>query len=87
LHASLGNLAEARRYLVRALDHQPAPPQQALLLKRKLAALDPDTPPGFGPRIENRHADMAVRLESYWTCRPNSFDAPLETGAEEGRSD
>src|SRR5262245_4980187 len=38
LHASLGNLEEARSYLDRALDHQPSPPQRALL-RRKRAAL------------------------------------------------
>jgi hypothetical protein len=39
LHASLGNLGEARGYLERALEHQSSPAQQALL-KRKLAALE-----------------------------------------------
>jgi hypothetical protein len=39
LHASLGNLEEARRYLDRALEHQSAPARQALL-RRKRAALD-----------------------------------------------
>jgi predicted RNA polymerase sigma factor len=39
LHASLGNLEEARWYLERALDHQSAPAQQALL-SRKRAALE-----------------------------------------------
>jgi RNA polymerase sigma-70 factor (ECF subfamily) len=38
LHASLGNLEEARRYLERALEHQSSPAQQALL-RRKRAAL------------------------------------------------
>jgi RNA polymerase sigma-70 factor (ECF subfamily) len=38
LHASLGHLDEARAYLDRALEHQPSPPQRALL-KRKRAAL------------------------------------------------
>jgi len=39
LHASLGNLEEARRYLERALEHQSSPAQQALL-RRKRAALE-----------------------------------------------
>jgi RNA polymerase sigma-70 factor (ECF subfamily) len=39
LHASLGNLHEARQYLERALDHQSSPTQQALL-RRKRAALE-----------------------------------------------
>jgi RNA polymerase sigma-70 factor (ECF subfamily) len=39
LHASLGNLEEARSYLDRALAHQAAPAQQALL-RRKRAALE-----------------------------------------------
>jgi RNA polymerase sigma-70 factor (ECF subfamily) len=39
LHASLGNLEEARRYLDRALDHQSGSSQQALL-RRKRAALE-----------------------------------------------
>jgi len=39
LHASLGNLDEARRYLDRALEHQPSPAQRALL-QRKRAALE-----------------------------------------------
>ena len=39
LHASLGNLAEARYYLDRALEHQSYPAQRALL-QRKRAALD-----------------------------------------------
>jgi RNA polymerase sigma-70 factor (ECF subfamily) len=39
LHASLGHLDEARAYLDRALEHQPSPPQRALL-RRKRAALD-----------------------------------------------
>jgi len=38
LHASLGNLEEARAYLDRALEHQSSAPQQALL-RRKRAAL------------------------------------------------
>ena len=38
LHASLANLAEARDYLRRALDHQPAAAQRRVL-ERKLAAL------------------------------------------------
>ena len=40
LHASLGNLDEARGYLERALEHQSAPAQQALL-RRKRDALGP----------------------------------------------
>jgi RNA polymerase sigma-70 factor (ECF subfamily) len=39
LHASLGDLDEARRYLDRALEHQAAPAQRALL-RRKRAALE-----------------------------------------------
>jgi RNA polymerase sigma-70 factor, ECF subfamily len=39
LHASLGNLQEAQRYLERALEHQSSPAQQALL-RRKRAALE-----------------------------------------------
>lgn len=39
LHASLGELDEARRYLDRALEHQVAPAQRALL-RRKRAALE-----------------------------------------------
>src|ERR1700730_10356057 len=39
LHASLGNLNEARAYLDRSLANQ-APPAQQALLKRKRAALD-----------------------------------------------
>jgi RNA polymerase sigma-70 factor (ECF subfamily) len=39
LHASLGNLDEARSYLDRALAHQSSPAQQALL-RRKRAALE-----------------------------------------------
>jgi RNA polymerase sigma-70 factor (ECF subfamily) len=39
LHASLGNLEEARRYLDGALRHQASPAQHALL-KRKRAALE-----------------------------------------------
>jgi RNA polymerase sigma-70 factor, ECF subfamily len=39
LHASLGNIEEARSYLDRALAKQSSPPQIALL-KRKRAALD-----------------------------------------------
>ncbi|GJG85220.1 hypothetical protein tb265_04010 [Gemmatimonadetes bacterium T265] len=35
LHASLGNLAEARAYLDRALAHQGAPAQQALLRRKR----------------------------------------------------
>ena len=38
LHASLGNLAEAREYLERALANQSSPAQRALL-SRKRAAL------------------------------------------------
>jgi RNA polymerase sigma-70 factor (ECF subfamily) len=38
LHASLGNVDEARAYLDRALEHQPSPAQHALL-RRKRAAL------------------------------------------------
>jgi RNA polymerase sigma-70 factor (ECF subfamily) len=39
LHASLGNLEEARGYLERALEHQSSPAQKALL-RRKRAALE-----------------------------------------------
>jgi predicted RNA polymerase sigma factor len=39
LHASLGNLEEARWYLERALEHQSSPAQQALL-RRKRGALE-----------------------------------------------
>ena len=39
LHASLGNLDEARGYLDRALEHQSAPAQQALL-RRKRASVE-----------------------------------------------
>jgi RNA polymerase sigma-70 factor, ECF subfamily len=39
LHASLGNLEEARSYLERALEHHSAPAQHALL-RRKRAALE-----------------------------------------------
>jgi RNA polymerase sigma-70 factor (ECF subfamily) len=39
LHASLGNLEEARHYLDRALDHQASPAQRALL-GRKRGALE-----------------------------------------------
>ncbi|SRR6266851_8683094 len=39
LHASLGNLEEARCYLERALEHQSSPAQQALL-RRKRSALE-----------------------------------------------
>ncbi len=39
LHASLGNLEEARGYLHRALENQSSPAQQALL-RRKRAALE-----------------------------------------------
>jgi len=38
LHASPGNLEEARRYFESALEHQPSAAQQALL-RRKRAAL------------------------------------------------
>jgi predicted negative regulator of RcsB-dependent stress response len=46
LHASLGNLDEARSYLGRALEHQSSPAQQALL-RRKLEALETHVPAGF----------------------------------------
>ena len=39
LHASLGNLEQARGYLDRALENQSSPAQQALL-RRKRAALE-----------------------------------------------
>ncbi len=39
LHASLGNLEQARGYLHRALENQSSPAQQALL-RRKRAALE-----------------------------------------------
>jgi RNA polymerase sigma-70 factor (ECF subfamily) len=49
LHASLGNLEEARTYLVRALEHQSSPTQRGLLM-RKLAAIEPHAhQPGFEP--------------------------------------
>jgi predicted RNA polymerase sigma factor len=47
LHASLGNLEEARSYLERALKCQPSPAQHALL-KRKHAALGTCAPLSFG---------------------------------------
>jgi RNA polymerase sigma-70 factor (ECF subfamily) len=47
LHASLGNLAEARKYLLRAIEHQSSPTQHALL-ERKYAALAPEPSPTFG---------------------------------------
>lgn len=47
LHASLGNVEEARSYLERALEHQSSPAQHALL-RRKHAALETHAAPGFG---------------------------------------
>ena len=46
LHASLGNLDEARTYLRRALEHQSSPAQQALL-RRKRDALETHVPAAF----------------------------------------
>ena len=71
LHASLGNLMEARRYLTRALQYQPSPTHQALL-RRKLAELDRDTPVGFASRADESRDDMAARFESYWTRGPKT---------------
>jgi RNA polymerase sigma-70 factor (ECF subfamily) len=87
LHASLGNLVEARTYLRRALEHQPSPTQQALL-RRKLAALDRDTPRGFVSRVEESRSNMAARLESYWALSLDSLKtiAQSDAGSESRNS-
>jgi hypothetical protein len=88
LHASLGNLDEARAYLDRALANQSSPAQHALL-KRKRAALDEthavavfgsDRPSGGTP-------ELRARLEGYWTRTLDSLKARLENAAEERDSD
>ena len=64
LHASLGNLDEARHYLDRALDHQSASIQR-LLLERKRRALDKPSRPPFS--TEESPVIMRSNLESFWT--------------------
>jgi RNA polymerase sigma-70 factor (ECF subfamily) len=51
LHASLGNLEEARKYLEQALHMQSSPMQQALL-RRKRAALERGEPQLFGVDVK-----------------------------------
>lgn len=69
LHASLGNLNEARSYLERALDNQSSRAQHALL-KRKLAALD-------------THAPHDRALSSWWN--PLSSDGRLSSVSDRER--
>jgi predicted RNA polymerase sigma factor len=88
LHASLGHLDEVRAYLDRALQHQAAPAQLALL-RRKRASLDAHAPPLYGMDDDGEVvADLGLRLERYWTRMLDAFKARAEAfdgeaGAEE----
>jgi len=87
LHASLGNLAEARAYLDRALANQSSPAQHALL-KRKRAALDEtDTAAMFRSDRAGGTAELRAMLEGYWTHTLESLKARLENAPEETDSD
>jgi len=87
LHASLGNLDEARAYLDRALANQSSPAQQALL-KRKRAALDEtDVMRDFGSDRPAGTDDLRARLDGYWTRTLDSLKARLENAPEETDSD
>jgi hypothetical protein len=87
LHASLGNLDEARAYLDRALANQSSPAQHALL-KRKRAALDETHAVGvFGSDRPGGTPELRARLECYWTRTLDSLKARLENAAEERDSD
>jgi len=77
LHASLGNLDEARRYLERALTHQSSPSQHALL-RRKRAALETHAPPGFWIGRQDSAAALGARLELYWSRALDAFKAGVE---------
>jgi hypothetical protein len=87
LHASLGNLDEARAYVDRALANQSSPGQHALL-KRKGAALD-ETPAVavFGSDRPCGTAELRARLEGYWTRTLDSLKARLENAPMERDSD
>jgi len=69
LHASLGNRNEARRYLDRALEHQPSRAQRALLQRKRLA-LEGATPSPFG--TEDSLSMMTCDLELSRTHRQES---------------
>ena len=87
LHASLGNLDEARAYLDRALANQSSPAQHALL-KRKRAALDEmHAVAVFGSDRPDGTAELRARLEGYWTRTLDSVKARLENAAGERDSD
>src|SRR5437667_11065639 len=84
LHASLGNLDEARAYLDRALANQSSPAQHALL-KRKRAALDETHAVAvFGGDRPGGTAELRARLEAYWTSTLESLKTRLESAPEAG---
>jgi RNA polymerase sigma-70 factor (ECF subfamily) len=75
LHASLGNLDEARRYLERALACQSSPAQRALLQRKRLE-LDGRARSPFG--TEESASIRQWNLESFWTHALHRLRARVE---------
>jgi RNA polymerase sigma-70 factor (ECF subfamily) len=87
LHASLGNIDEARAYLDRALANQSSPAQYALL-KRKRAALDEThVTAAFGSDGLGRAVELRGRLEGYWTRTLESLKASVDNAPEQKEAD
>jgi hypothetical protein len=86
LHASLGNLDEARAYLDRALANQASPAQRALL-KRKRGALE-ETPAAVVFRGDPAAgtAEWRAMLEGYWTRTLDSLKVRLEADTHNDES-
>jgi len=87
LHASLGNLDEARAYLDRALANQSSPAQHALLRRKRAALHETHVTTDFWSDRPGGTDDLRARLEAYWTRTLDSLKARLENAPEETDSD
>jgi hypothetical protein len=78
LHASLGNLDEARAYLDRALANQSSPAQHALLRRKRAALGETDTAAVFRSDRVGGTTELRAMLEGYWTHTLESLKARLD---------
>jgi predicted RNA polymerase sigma factor len=78
LHASLGNLDEARAYLDRALANQSSPAQHTLLRRKRAALGETDTAAVFRRDRAVGTTELRVMLEGYWTHTLESLKVRLD---------